>query len=319
MATTVETSRFHDGELAIQRRAGVTDEAARLAGMLAEPSLDGGMHQFLTGRTFAVLTGRDAGGVLWTSPLAGPAGFLDGHGTTLDIETAPRPGDPLAGLPTGQPVGLIAIEFAIQRRVRVNGTLAVSQSGRLQVSADQAFGNCPKYIQRRIIEPVPMTKPATAGTAGSSGVTYTGTQLEPDQVRLIRGADTFFLGSTHAERGTDSSHRGGLPGFVRVSEGTLWWPDYPGNNMFNSFGNLAVDPTASLLFIDFPSGHSVHLSGTAEVEWTEPGTPGDDGWTGRRVRLTPTLIAQPEEPLAIQASPVVHYPRNPQLTGERQR
>ena len=38
--------------------------------------------------------------------------------------------------------------------------------------------------------------------------------------------------------------------------------------MFNSFGNLAVDPTAALLFIDFDNGAVLHLSGTAAVEWT---------------------------------------------------
>ena len=53
--------------------------------------------------------------------------------------------------------------------------------------------------------------------------------------------------------------------------------------MFNSFGNLAVDPTAALLFIDFDTGATLHISGKAAVEWV---TPSDiDGGTGRRVRL----------------------------------
>ena len=49
---------------------------------------------------------------------------------------------------------------------------------------------------------------------------------------------------------------------------TVEWPDYPGNNMFNSFGNLAVDPTTALLFIDFRSGRTLQLSGSAHVAWT---------------------------------------------------
>ena len=53
--------------------------------------------------------------------------------------------------------------------------------------------------------------------------------------------------------------------------------------MFNSFGNLAVDPSAALLFIDFDTGATLHVSGKATVEWV---TPGDvDGGTGRRVSL----------------------------------
>ena len=103
---------------------------------------------------------------------------------------------------------------------------------------------------------------------------------------MIRRADTFFLGTTHPERGRDASHRGGPPGFVRVDGNDLWWPDYPGNNMFNSFGNLAVEPTAALLFVDFPTGNTVYLSGTAAIEWGTDDPPGDDGHTGRRARFT---------------------------------
>ena len=66
----------------------------------------------------------------------------------------------------------------------------------------------------------------------------------------------------------------------------LWWPDYPGNNMFNSFGNLAVDDEAALLFVDFRSGTTLHLSGSAEVQWTPPGVAGDDGGVGRRVAFS---------------------------------
>ena len=73
----------------------------------------------------------------------------------------------------------------------------------------------------------------------------------------------------HPTRGADASHRGGSPGFVRVAGGRLWWPDYPGNNMFNSLGNLAVDPAAALMFIDFFSGRTLQLSGAGDVRWDD--------------------------------------------------
>ena len=117
-----------------------------------------------------------------------------------------------------------------------------------------------------------------------------GTGLTDEDRALIRAADTFLLGTTHPERGNDASHQGGTPGFVRVGDGQLWWSDYPGNNMFNSFGNLAVDPAAALLFADFGTGQTLHLSGTASVEWPGPGTAGDDGGTGRRVWFTPQCV-----------------------------
>ena len=83
--------------------------------------------------------------------------------------------------------------------------------------------------------------------------------LSPKHAQLIANADTFFLGTIHPSRGADASHRGGPPGFVRVDGNRLWWPDYPGNNMFNSFGNLAVDPSAALLFIDFDTGTALQF------------------------------------------------------------
>jgi uncharacterized protein len=297
---------FHEGELAVQHRAGVAADAARLVTMLDAPDLSGGAHRFLAARTFAVLAARDGQGRLWSTPLTGPAGFLDGNGTTLDVHTVPRPGDPLAGLPLGQSVGLIAIEFAIRRRLRVNGTLVSAGDG-LRIGVEEAFGNCPQYIQQRLIEP------GAAAGSGDHG-SLVGTELTPAQERIIRAADTFFLGTVHPRRGTDSSHKGGAAGFVRVDGGTLWWPDYPGNNMFNSFGNLAVDPVASMLFVDFRTGATLHLSGVAKLEWIVPDSPGDDGGTGRRVRFTPERIVQPVDALPIHVGDTVSYPRNPRLS-----
>jgi hypothetical protein len=83
-------SVFHEGELAVQQLAGVRAEADRLSGMLAPPHL-GGAARFLGERTFAALTGRDAEGRLWTSPLVGPPGFLDAEATTLRVRSPASP------------------------------------------------------------------------------------------------------------------------------------------------------------------------------------------------------------------------------------
>jgi uncharacterized protein len=289
---TVSRTGFHEGELAVQAKAGTSREASRLVGMLAPADLDGGAHMFLAKQTFAVLTARDGDGRLWSSPLVGAAGFLDGHATTLDVGAAPRCGDPLAGLPGGQAVGLIAVDFAARRRVRVNGTLVDAGPDRLRIEAEQAYGNCPQYISRRSVRPGRERDDAVDTGA------MRGNRLSARQARLVAEADTFFLGTTHPTRGTDASHRGGPVGFVRLEEGGggLWWPDYPGNNMFNSLGNIEVDPRASLLFVDFVTGESLHLSGVAKVEWDHVG---DEGGTGRRVRFTPEQIVAPNVGLSI--------------------
>jgi hypothetical protein len=63
---------FHAGELAVQHRAGVEAQVARLAPMLEPVELDGGIARFLADRAFAALTGRDDAGRLWVTPLTGP-------------------------------------------------------------------------------------------------------------------------------------------------------------------------------------------------------------------------------------------------------
>jgi predicted pyridoxine 5'-phosphate oxidase superfamily flavin-nucleotide-binding protein len=277
---------FHEGELAVQERAGVRAQAARLGGaMLSTPDLNGGMSDFLADRDFAVIAARDADSRLWTSPLFSSPGFLEARDRMLRIHATPVDGDPLHDIAEGEPIGMLAIEFATRRRVRVNGTVVRVGAGRagdsadadgLAVSVDQAYGNCPKYIQVRHLEHV---------DSRASSHAQRSVALSDDDSALITRADTFFLGTTHPTRGVDASHRGGSPGFVRVENGQLWWPDYAGNNMFNSFGNLAVNPSAALLFIDFDAGTTLHISGTATVEWLPPGVDGDDGGTGRRVRF----------------------------------
>jgi predicted pyridoxine 5'-phosphate oxidase superfamily flavin-nucleotide-binding protein len=89
-----------------------------------------------------------------------------------------------------------------------------------------------------------------------------------EQRRLVSGADTFFIASAHPEGGVDASHRGGNPGFVRfLGENALEFPDYSGNTMFNTLGNIAVNPRAGLLFLDFEGGGTLQLTGEARIIW----------------------------------------------------
>ena len=129
------------------------------------------------------------------------------------------------------------------------------------VRVAQAYGNCPKYIQRR----EPLSVAAAVATAAD---TTRGTALAAAQRTAVERADTFFLATAHPS-GADVSHRGGRPGFVRV-EGdgrTLVWPDYAGNTMFMSLGNITVDPHAGVLFVDFETGTTLQCTGRARIDW----------------------------------------------------
>jgi predicted pyridoxine 5'-phosphate oxidase superfamily flavin-nucleotide-binding protein len=275
---------FHEGELAVQRLAGVSAEAGRLEPMLKPADLSGGAAKFLAAQNFAVLTARDGNRELWTSPLAGRPGFLRGDGDVLRIAAVPRRGDPLHDMPVGQPVGLIAVDFAARRRLRINGLLIEADQDGLVIRADQAYGNCPQYIHQRHPDDGALAATPSAGA-------HRATTLSLADREFISAADTFFFGTTHPSRGSDASHKGGPAGFVRVdSETHLSWPDLPGNNMFNSFGNLAVDDEAALLFVDFDSGATLHLSGAAGLRWTPPEAP--DQIAGRQVEFTVAAVVE---------------------------
>ncbi|QRP47781.1 pyridoxamine 5'-phosphate oxidase family protein [Amycolatopsis sp. FDAARGOS 1241] len=296
---------FHPGELSVQRQAGLEYEAARLEGMLAPAHLSRGAGGFLAQREFAAVTARAADGTLWTAPLLGRAGFLEGFDTTLVVHTRPAAGDPLHELPAGQAAGLLAVEFATRRRLRVNGTVVAVGEGGFLVDVEQAYGNCPSYIQQRRLAIDPGRR--TVDVERSDALTAAHREL-------IRHADTFLLGTTHPTRGADTSHKGGEPGFVRVDGADLWWPDYAGNNMFNSLGNIASDPEASLLFVDFTTGSALQLTGTATLEWVTQGTAGEDDATGRRVRFHPAQMVS-QKGLALHSSGVVPSPHNPHVTA----
>jgi len=241
--------------------------------------------------------------------LIGEPGFIrvvDDH--TLRVLAAPGPGDPLERMSAGQPIGLIVVDYARRRRFRLNGTLVDSSDTGLTVEVLEAFGNCPQYLPRRTVDR------SRAGAEGSSTDAVVGmvrrTMSDADRATIGR-SDTFILGSTHPDRGNDASHRGGPPGFVRTDEHTLWWPDYAGNNMFTTLGNLSVDPEAALLFLDFRDHTALHLNGIAELRMVEPGSPGDDGHTGRLVVVTPRHVTR--SPLAAGSELLEAYAANPEV------
>jgi uncharacterized protein len=263
-------SPFHEGERAVQARVGVR-EAAEQVGRIVGGSMPPAVRVFIHRQQFAILAGLDAAGNVWASPLAGAPGFIsapDPH--TVQIEAPLPPHEPLAGsVRDGAQVGLLVIDLANRGRVRLNGRGFAGPDGMLQVQIEEAFGNCQRYIQSRAAEP------DTAADADAPGEAAAGadrsTSLSDAQQQWITTADTFFIATAHPERGADASHRGGPPGFVRVlDERRLRFPDYVGNNMFQTLGNLAIDPRAGLLFVDFESGRTLQLSGRARIIWDGP-------------------------------------------------
>lgn len=255
------SSVYHPGELEVQTRAGVRDMAERI-GRSIGATIPLAAREFLRSQPMAVIGTLDAAGRLWASLVTGELGFMQAvDERTVRIHTSPVPGDPLGdNLTVNRPIGLLVIDFAARRRMRVNGTLELHADGAMYIRTEQVYANCPKYIQARAWERRKQTGDVPGVQRGGG--------LTGKQRQWIAAADTFFLASSHPEAGVDASHRGGNPGFVRVTkEGSLVWPDYPGNNLFQTLGNIAANPRTGLLFIDFDGGGTLQLTGRARIVW----------------------------------------------------
>ena len=100
----------------------------------------------------------------------------------------------------------------------------------------------------------------------------TRTAFNADDKAFIESAAYFFLATADREGRPDCSFKGGLPGFVRVTGAAeLAFPDYDGNGMFKSLGNLLVNDNVGLLFIamhDKPK--RLRINGTAKVSDSDP-------------------------------------------------
>lgn len=248
----------HAGEAAIQDRMGVPTQpwgSAQVGRAIPEVAA-----KFIGRQRTAVIGARDDEGRPWATILVGPAGFLSSPTDTTVLAAAlPGPLDPLAGaFETERELGMLLIEASTRRRMRINGS-AVRRGDDLVIETDQVYANCPKYIQKRH----PVDSPSSERPTRTSG-----TELTDGQRALIESSDTFFIATQADPYGADASHRGGNPAFVTASSPRrLTWPEYSGNRMYMTLGNLEVNPQAGLLFVDWARGSVLQLTGRARTDW----------------------------------------------------
>lgn len=253
---------YHEGELAVQAKAGVQEMAGRI-GKSIRSVIPLAAQEFLSSQPMAVLSSIDQSGRVWASLLSGKHGFMQAlDERTIRIQTLPAAGDPLAkNILANDQIGMIVIEFATRRRMRINGTAKIDQDA-IHIHSQQVYSNCPKYIQARTWE-------SQAKSNNQTSVQHS-TEFSDQQQTLIERADTFFIASHHKDGGADASHRGGNPGFIHVlNKNTLRFPDYTGNTMFQTLGNISVNPKCGLLFIDFERGATLQLTGNAKIIWDQ--------------------------------------------------
>lgn len=262
-------SVWHEGEIFLQNKVGVTERMAEVGQRVIRDYMPEQHRDFYAQLPFIVLGTVSQNGEAWATFLEGEPGFISSPTSTRLTIAASLPGEDPAreGIEHNASLGLLGIELHTRRRNRMNGTLQQTKGG-FQVDVDQSFGNCPRYIQLR-----EFTFTRTPGShAGGPVETLPG--LDTKAREMIQAADAFFVASwaeREGKRQADVSHRGGKPGFIRVSDdGTLTIPDFNGNLFFATLGNILLNGQAGLLFVDFNTGDMLQMTGEAKVVLDSP-------------------------------------------------
>ncbi|WP_321393061.1 pyridoxamine 5'-phosphate oxidase family protein [Emcibacter sp.] len=251
-----ELSPFHKGEQHLQEITGRRRLTEKIGRNFIRPYLTEQHQDFFRELRYLFLSRRDGDG--WPLPL-----FLQDD---LPLMTVPDdqhlilhgpPGD----LQEGQRLGVLGLDLTNRRRNRVNGRIIAREEDLIILRVDQAYGNCPQYIDLEDVGRLP-----------APGPEVTLTYLTPELEGFIRANRRFFIASGYNGHlndvlsGMDISHRGGVPGFVQVvAPDRLIFPDYSGNNFFNTLGNILMDGKAGLMFIDFLSGARLRILGKARI------------------------------------------------------
>ncbi len=272
-----EASPFHEGELRIQDRLGFKERVDVMARRAVRTFMPDQHREFFEQLPFLVLGTVDDKGRPWASLVAGPPGFItspDAH--HLSIAARPLPSSPLeTQIQNGTAVGVLGLEPPTRRRNRMNGTICQTAERGFAIEVTQSFGNCPRYIQTRTTEFLnePPFQQSASQHKGLTEVT----------ANIIAKADTFYIATAFQNdentlaNGADVSHRGGKPGFIRVAGNKLSFPDFNGNRIFNTLGNIEMNPRAGLMFIDFDTRDMVYLTGSAKIIWEGQDLEGFEG------------------------------------------
>ena len=305
--STPASSVFHEGELAVQQRAGAIAQGQNSGRMISDSIIPGAI-KFVSKQPFVVVGSIDETENVWASIVVGQTGFMGAEPQSLDVDVSKIrriDSDPVwSNLASNPQIGMLVIDLRSRARLRVNGRASFRPNEQLRIDVEQAYPNCPQYIQRRNYRP--------DHAQSTSAESTTGTSLSSRQKALLSNADTLFIATNHPDGGVDASHRGGNPGFIRqLSPNRLQVPDYLGNGMFNTLGNLAINPRAGLVIPDFENRNTLQLTGRAELLWgiDDPGN--ETGGTGRYWEFEVERWVQIENSLPGSVEFLDYSPHNP--------
>ena len=224
----------------------------------------------------------------WTSLWGGEAGFarslgqsviglrtaVDGeHDLVLRLLTPAREETTDFTALKGKPLSALAIDLATRSRLKISGQLmagVVEKAGRgekvekaaeaqIVFAVEHSLGNCPKYLNIKQITPA----------VPSSKLSVETLPLSKKALDLIARADLFFV-TSHYHGTLGTNNRGGPPGFVRVLQNdsaavVLVYPEYSGNRLYQTLGNLRIHPQAGIIIPDFETGDALYFTCNTEI------------------------------------------------------
>ncbi|KAM3501169.1 hypothetical protein MY10362_005766 [Beauveria mimosiformis] len=212
----------------------------------------------------------DAQGRPWTALWGGTRGFAElitpgVLGLNSSVDTAHDPPNDGAG----KMMAALALDLESRDRVKLMGAMVAGSAdvkdNKLQMAflVTESLGNCPKYLNRKRLQLREYREDIEVVKGGQGRI------LPEQAIRLLDEADMFFLSSTDGAS-MDTNHRGGPPGFVRVlkneaDEAVLVYPEYSGNRLYQTLGNLKVNPLVGIVVPDFASSDVLYLSGSASI------------------------------------------------------
>ena len=303
-----EDSVFHEGERRMHALLGVNERQRELGQRVIRDFMPDQHREFFENLKSVHLGVIDETGHPWVILRTGAPGFL----TSPDERTLTISSEMLAGEPpnlvleAGAKISVLGLELESRRRNRLNATIREVSDKTLVLGVDQSYGNCPKYIQKR----------STSDTNHiSSPVISETTKIDKPMAKIIEITDTLFLASRapalndDPRSGIDINHRGGNPGFVKVlDEETFEFPDYRGNNFYNSLGNITLDDRVGVQFWDVEDGDLINVKGTAEVVETGFAQP---PLTGQSLRIRVQSIWYAKNAVPFRYSKPEYSPNNP--------
>lgn len=256
---------WHEGERSLQIKRGVAERLDAMGKKIVRNHMPQQHRAFFAMLSEVHLSAVDTAGHPVALTRVGPVGFMTSpDDKTLVIRSKPLPGEPgNIRFVVGSKISVVGIQYETQRRNRLNATVKAVDQDALYLHVEQSFGNCPKYIQiRERITDVP----------ASHAMTRYVPALDDESANQIQRADSLFIASRSAQfsddprTGVDINHRGGMPGFVSVLDPyTIEFPDYKGNNFFNTLGNIVQDGRVDVQFTDFDTGDILNVRGHAEL------------------------------------------------------